>query len=397
MAKRKVDSVILFSFQPDFIPIIKELKNYEITTMHPNFTKMLADIDISAKSLSDFMTRENYEFGNLIAAKKIAEYDRDYKQIGFTGAEEQEWINEKALSYFYSRFDDIAGILLTLDEMNPSVIVLHNDVEPMTRVLALWAKKNSKPCLHVPHAVYLENGGRGGIGTDIHDMISASHVVTCGPYQTNWFAQRGMHTDNIYLTGLPQFDKLYNRKFNRNSACTVLGLTTQRPVVTYMSSWRQDTSLLSCHDGVEESYLAFLETAKQLEDIQFIVKCHPRGNNTKQHADLAKEKGVRCIVLQDHLEPCIAASNAVISYGASNVVLETATYGTTNIIVVGDDKAFPKDDEIIKCNPENLTDAVKFSLSNPVQDYSEFLRKYFYRIDGNNYLRIAELIRRLHN
>lgn len=397
MAKRKARLMILFSFQPDFIPIIKELKNYQIITMHPNFTKMLADIDISAKSLSEFVTSESFEKSKIIAAKKMVEYDRDYQLRGDIAENELSWFTRNALGYFYARLDDISVILLTLDEMNPDLIVLHNDVEPMTRVLALWAKSRNKPCLHIPHAVYLENGGRGEVGTDIHDMISASHVVTCGPYQTNWFVKRGVNTDNIYLTGLPQFDKLYNRKFNRNTACAVLGLTTQRPVVTYMSSWRQDTSLLSCHDGVEESYLAFLETAKQLEDIQFIVKCHPRGNNTKQHADLAKERGVRCIVLQDHLEPCIAASNAIISYGASNVVLETATYGTANIIVVGDDKAFPKDDEIIKCNPENLTDAVKFSLSNPVQDYSEFLRKYFYRIDGNNYLRIAELIRRLHN
>lgn len=389
--------MILTSFQPSFIPIIKELKNYEIVTMHPNFTKMLSDIDVTAKSLSDFMTEENFELSKLTAAKKLVDYDTNYQLFGSVGEFGTKWLQEKSLMYFFSRIDDLSAITLTLDRINPGIIILHNDVEPMMRILALWAKSRGKPCLHIPHAIYLENGGRGAVGTDIHDMITASYVVTSGPYQTDWFMKRGMNPDNIFLTGLPQFDRLAERKFDRNKACAALGLEIRKPVVTYMSSWRQDTNLLGCHDGVEESYLAFLNAAKEMPDIQWIVSCHPRGNNTKQHIDLAKENGVRCLVIGgNYLDQCITASNVVIIYGASNVVLETAVFGNANIISVGDEQAFPYDNEIIKSSLDNITNSVQTALSNLIQDYSAFRRKYFYRVDGNNYLRIAELIRKLH-
>ena len=116
----------------------------------------------------------------------------------------------------------------------------------------------------------LETSGTGEIGSDVHDLITASHVVCNGPFQAEWFLNVALIKIIYILTGLPQFDKLAKHKFTKEQACRVLGQTTNRPVVTYMSSWRQDTNLLGCHDGVEESYKEFLMPQKNYQKFNIL-------------------------------------------------------------------------------------------------------------------------------
>lgn len=383
--------MILFTNHSDFIPIIKQLKEYNIVTFSAQFAKTLNNLDIGAKSLADFITPEMNSDSKDLAAITLLNFFQ-YEYATELGGIRGEWLINKMPGYLYNRLDDMALILITLDKLMPELVVVHNDIEPMNRMICLWAELRGVPALHIPHSVYLENGGVSKIGTDVHDLITASYAVCNGPFQMKWFIDRGMNKDNLFLTGLLQFDKLAEHKFSKRDARSVLGLNQANPVITYMSSWRQDTNLLGCHDGVEESYENFLKAVKELEGYQYIIKCHPNANTLEWHKEKAKEYGVKCIVLKDHLDPVLSASDLVISYGASNVVLEAATYNNIKIAVIGDELAFPSDDEIYKIKDGEIAESIKMLLSVKKVDYTKFLKKYFFGIDGNAHLRIAALI-----
>jgi hypothetical protein len=202
----------------------------------------------------------------------------------------------------------------------------------------------------------------------------------------------------MHITGLPQFDRLQKPVVDHARACQLFHLSPTKPVIVYMSSWRQDTNLLGCHDGIEESYLAFLNAAKVLPDLQYIVKCHPRGNNVAWHVQEAEKLGVKCAITDQHLDVVLNASDVMFSYGPSNVVLEQATLGNSHLAVVGDAMAFGFDPVVVKCSADSMqiADVIRVCLQQPVPDYQAFVQRYLGVLDGQAYKRIALWLRELH-
>ena len=389
--------MIVTSFEPNFIPLLKQFKEHGIVVMHQQFGKLLFDADIPNKFIGEFITSKMRE-DNI---KTAILYLTDLQQHKLTTDElispaVAKFYNDNLVAYLYQRLENIFNIWSALDVLQPNLIIVHNDVEPMNRLLAFWAKSSNKPCLHIPHAVYLDNDGRGAIGTDVHDLVTPSHIAVAGPYQANWYIKRGANPDHVYLTGLPQFERLANWQMERERACRLFKLQPEIPIVTYKSSWRQDTNLSGCHDGVEESFLAFLAVAKQLPDIQYIVSCHPRGNNLDWHKQQVEAAGVKAIVTQDHLDVLLACTDVLISYGPSNVILEAAAYGNMHLIVTNDSQAFSNDSEIIKCTNLQLYETLLQVLQKPLPDYRKFVAKYLYQKDGKNIERLIGLIKELY-
>lgn len=307
-----------------------------------------------------------------------------------------EFLNTNLSGYLVTRLNEMAFTVAALDNYQPSLVVLHNDVEPWMRIIALWAKARNVPCLHVPHAIYLDTNERGAPGTDIHDMISSSHIAVSGPYQAKWYAERAklQHVKpGIVVTGLPQFDRLARPRMDRAQSHYLLKLDPKRPVITYMSSWRQDTNLLGCTDVVDEGYRAFLAAAAQLgPSYQYVIKLHYRaGEQSHQwHMALAKESGVPLVIDTQHIDVVLNSSDMYISIGPSNAILEAAMVGTARVAAIN---GFYYDNEVLKIepNPDSIAAAIRTAIVQPVPDYSQFLSKYTAFRDGQNTARIVQL------
>lgn len=385
---------ILTSFAPAFIPVLKELAralpDLTIYTLHPEFTKMLVDIDLPARSLGQDLQQDLRELAYAAAAQTLV-WTAVQKPPTETLSPLARHFMYSLPTYLYPRLGDLALLALAVDATKPDLILLHNDVEPSTRAVALWAKSRGVPCLHIPHAVYMDGFGRGPIGTDVHDLVTASHICTAGPYQDAWYRARGGSTR---VTGLPQFDRLAKQIISKERALELLGLSPHRPVVTYASSWRQDTNLLGCHDGVVECYRAFLAAAKELPGVQWIVKCHPRGQNTEWHAEEAKKANLDCLVTHQHTEIVLAAQDAILAYSPSGIITEAAHVPGVHLLSIG---GFAEDREVTTLG--ETKDDIKAGLLNvlgePAPDARAFAYKYCGTPDGLAHMRVAQYAQEL--
>jgi hypothetical protein len=296
-----------------------------------------------------------------------------------------KFLREDLRGYLLPRLGDLTMAVMALDEIKPELVILHNDVEPVTRAAALWAKVHDVACLHVPHAVYMDVE-KGAPGSDVHDLITASHLAAAGPFQRAWYERRGFPPGNVRETGLPQFDAYARLTRSRKKARHMLRLDPHRPVVVYASSWAQGTNLLGVHSGVETSYLEFLEATKKLPDVQPVVKTHPRGDNVDWHVERAKEAGVACAVTPHHLEVVLRAADAILAYGPSNVLLEAAFVPGLRLLAT---HGYPDDGAVKKVDGRDVAEALHESLTDPAPDTLAFRVKYVGPPDGRAWERIA--------
>lgn len=384
-------SKILTSYHPPLTPIIKNLAedDHEILTLHADYAKSLTDLDLEAKPLGVMADGNLQNMAYSVASNILG--NMKFSENGL-GPGISKFMGEGITSFLYPRLSDSMLLLLTLKKTKPDLVILHNDIEPITRMTALWAKSEKVPCLHIPHAIY-QDVNRGGIGEDIHDLITASHLAVSGSYQREWYEARGLSSDNIRETGLPQFDAWANLRMTRERARRLLKIPSNASVITYASTWRQDTNILGCNDEWAQSYLNFLEAVKKL-DVFPIVKLHPRSdeNAVKWHIEKAKEAGVRCVVTHLHLPIVLFASDAILAYGGSNVLLEASFIPNMKLMIIC---GYSEDEAIVKVGLDDMAEKIHLSFSSRPSDVRGFQAKYLGIVDGKASDRITDFAREL--
>lgn len=389
--------LIMFSSHDLLLPVIKNLKDdFTIGTLDGRMGDILKNLDIASEPLTKVMTPELKDFAFTAAAHVI------HDLVEFKGYEERvgvgaaKFLTNKFSAFAYSRMADLSLFVLALDIMKPHMLVLHNDVEPMTRTAALWAKARGIKCLHVPHAVY-QDGTRSSIGTDVHDLVTASNLAVAGPYQRAWYEKRGMSAFNVKETGLPQWDKWAEPQKDKARACRLLKLKDYIPTITYIGTWRQNTNMFGCNDSWAQVYVEFLDAVKKIETpLQVIVKTHPNAGNESLnwHASVAKENKVKCLVTSQYLDLVLLASDLVIAPYASNVLIEAATMPHLRLMTMEGD-GFHDDDVIIKAQHDKLVESIIEALQGEPKNSKEFLAKYMGLVDGKAHVRVADYVREL--
>ena len=384
---------ILFSSHNDFVELAKILfaQGHQIAAIQPGFRDVLHGLEIKTDALLDTVTQEDYLQAAKYSAAVINWMSRvDYQEMPIDPIMRSA-LEQNIAGFTYSRIYDLASFVIALSKYRPDVIVVHNDVEPLLRTAAQWGAANGVPVVHVPHSVYLD-AGRGAPGTDVHDIITASHIAAAGPFQRKWYEIRGMPPENIRETGFVHFDKVATVVPNRKLACHLLGLDPRRPVVMYASSWAQSTNLLGIHNGVQTYYEKVLKAAKTLEMAQFVIKCHPSDRNLGWHVE--KAKGLpNVIVTSQHLPIILQATDLLLSYGPSNVLMEASFMPQIRMMV---SSGYEGDPEVVQtgenATPEKIAALLKDSLSKQPVDKSTFRIKYCGPSDGNSATRIVKYI-----
>lgn len=385
-------ATILFSQKDAFIPIIKSLHQagHTILTTHPQLAQALREMDIPAKPLGEINNPNIQAQVHTIAGNILATAKPPTNSLG-PGA--LEWVQQNLRGFLYPRLADVVLFTVLLEVVKPDLIMVHNDVEPLLRAASMWGQGKGIPVLQVPHAVYL-NIEKGNIGDDIHDTVAASHLAVAGWFQRDWYKERG--AVNITETGLPQFDKVARARHDPGLNKMRLGLNPRRPVVTYASSWRQDTNLAGMHTGVEDTYLAMLQVIKRLPEIQFIIKLHPHASASAQwHVDEAKKAGVtgNIQLQQHHLEETLQASDLLLTYSGSNILLEASFFPWVRLMAT---QGYENDPEVTKVSTdppdvEVMIEAIMEALNRPPVELGEFRRKYVGQGDGKAGERIVGL------
>lgn len=375
---------ILTSQAGPFLPILKQFPDAIILALRQEFVQGLADM--KAEPLSAGIQPAQDKAYN--AAAQVLCAAKPFKGLP---TKAQAFFDENLKAFLYQRVLDLSMIVHALDTKKPDILLLHNDVEPFTMITALWAKARGVPCLHIPHAVY-QDINRGEIGTDVHDIVTASHLAAAGSFQAQWYHLRDSEL-MIKVTGLPQFDWWVDMQMDRNRARRLLNLNNRQPVITFYGHWMQTTNVIGITDESEVAYLNFLEAVKD-KPVQIIVKCHPHGGqeNWRWHVDRAKEANVECRVTPSHLEHCLHASDAVAFYGGSNVAIDAAHIPGLRIITI---KGYEQEPSIYQATVDNVGQVVLDSLERAAPSQKMFLSRYDPFCDGFNHLRVAEFVKEL--
>ena len=366
---------VLISGGPAFLEIAKGLQADEYISLFPQVGKMLADVDLPVRDLSTFFQREDWpEIWTWLHAAS--------KNINGTVP------SAEAAGFVISRITHFIPNVIALDRAKPDVLILHNDVEPATRLAALWERARNVPCVHVPHAIYVDSPWRGPTGSDVHDLVTATHLAAAGPYQANWYAARDPSL-KISITGAPRWDWIARWNVSKKRARQLLHIPENALVVTYATSWAQKTSKEGSSVDPFQAFLEFLEAIKEMP-LLLIVKLHPSQADGRRYVDAVSQSGVQAIVTAAHLPYVLTASDLVIVFGPSNLVIEAIALERP---VVCHKAPFPCKGVkwVEKFDPEVLIPLIQRA---PIVSRESIL-EFTGPLDGNATSRVVDLVRSL--
>lgn len=382
---------ILLSSSNAFMGIARtlHLKGHQVWTVSRPFSQQLANADIPNIHLASVLHTKGVRMARNLAIPVLAGLHNPPADERIPANAIQNF-REEGVGLSYKPMPELCALVLALDEVRPDLILLQNDIEDQMRVIAMWAASRSVPCVHIPHSVY-QDINRTEPGTDIHDIVTASYVAVGGWYQRAWYESRGVPPDRIRETGLPQFDAWPPPIMDRARARRLLKVNAKTPVVSYAASWRQNSNLLGCNDEHKLSYLAFLSAVRRITGVEFIIKLHPRTPKAELnwHVEVARQSGTRCQVLTQHLDSCLYASDAVLVYGGSNVILEASYVPDIRLLTV---RGFEDDPEVINLepHPDSMIHGIVSSLHAQPPDLRALRAKYIGVPDGQAGARIIE-------
>ena len=396
---------ILCTGSSGIVHVVRQLQGYDLYTFHRQERDIYNSIDINVENILPIADGSIYSRIMKDSADYCVSLYNDIKNMDVSKLypDVQSFVKNQLCGAVYSRIPEIIAIVYALDVLHPDIILAQDFIQPLYHATALWGAENNVPCIHIPHSVYIDMPyERTDVGTDIHDLITESHVVVASDYQKQWFLDRGMPEENIFITGTVKSDLLlrdYNPSaITAENAKTMLGVSG-KPVVTYLATWSQKTNILGFHDSVDSIYLSFLKATKMLAGVNFIVKLHPNSSPQLKdwHAKMAKDIGAEIIITDKYLGTIAMASDLVISYGASNAIIDAAVYGTRLMVTHG----YEDDDVVTKIGidvtPDNFAKKIAASLNSSIKDASEFINKYYGVVDGHVAERIAKVVEEIVN
>jgi hypothetical protein len=97
------------------------------------------------------------------------------------------------------------------------------------------------------------------------------------------------------------------------------------------------------------------------------------------------------------LDTNLNATDILISYGPSNIVLEAACVPGVRLAIIGTSDGFSEDPEVIKLpvDADAVAMAIADVLGQEPPDYSKFITKYLGYNDGKARVRITNLVKEL--
>jgi len=235
------------------------------------------------------------------------------------------WLPGLALNFLA----DVAANLRALDAyaktdgVEIAGVVVHEDVTPRFRALALWGKAQGLPVIHLPHNnCYLQQR------PDIHDETVADWLLVASPYMREWYAERGFSKQKIKVVGFPGWDYWQHpvvqpAQIPQARARGTFQLEPDVLTLCFCSGWPQRTNAVDDHGMLEVAAHVTLQAAAR-EGWQVIWKMHPgdaQGQEGK-YAQLAAGYRVAAVVTRDHLPYALRAADVAVSTGPSNVLVE---------------------------------------------------------------------------
>ena len=191
----------------------------------------------------------------------------------------------------------------------PRLMVGTNLASGIGTVMSAAATRAGVPVLSLPSgADYLLPPSFDPADTGLTNFV-VPEVVRAAIHQS------GADTGRLFACGWPEMDEI-DASMDRRTARAILGLATDRPLIAFFSSPSNSTDELVVPRAVRARALSALAEACRAEDVDLVVKLHPRetdGDIERRAAEFAPSLPV----LRDRTSHLLAAADGIASVGSA--------------------------------------------------------------------------------
>jgi hypothetical protein len=192
-----------------------------------------------------------------------------------------------------------------------ALIMLWNDVAPLTKSLTFLGKKYGIPTLHVKH-------GMGG--NLVYKKIWANKVAVYGEYCKRFYLRNGNTEEKIIVTGNPYWDNWQPCNSNElNKLRGNLGFSCHKKILLYAPTWYHNFGTTEdplLHEKKDLSVVFnIVSELNKPEQLELIIKLHPGMEKKKPIYEQALRKMNMAGQIFTDISPLplLQAADAVIS------------------------------------------------------------------------------------
>lgn len=281
----------------------------------------------------------------------------------------------------------LACTIAALDELASEyaveLVVLNEDVMPLSKAVWLWSKKHGIPSIHLYHNPGVQRPYA------VHTERNADIVALDGEATREEFIDAGFDPGRLAVTGLPHLDRLAEQAGRqahwRAEICRWHGIDPARPIVVYGTTWTADLSHLEKPGHAREVLKHYFQAIKRLgSQVQHVIKDRPATGAEGETLvrSVGRELGVPPTAYSYVAEPPIKASLLtsekplpyllgadLVVAADSGLLLEAMSVGTRalniatdNIFVYG--PSYAGDWGIRQCGADELPEAILATLED---------------------------------
>ncbi|MDF1604885.1 hypothetical protein [Nocardioides sp. YIM 152315] len=220
------------------------------------------------------------------------------------------------------------------------LFVTTEDVIPLSKTAAAWARKRQVPSLHVAHSLALVDP------YTVHAHLLTDVLAVYGPRGAEGYLDLGIDPARIVATGNPAWDDYASMRQDRDALRTQLlakhGLEHDLPVVVFGTTWSAHLTALDTGDAHRRALAAFVAACADLDrrGVRFsaVVKDRPSNSDVGEEAlaSILAESGARARVVHTSEDgPQWAVAADVLVAVDSNYLVEAMLCGTPAVNLAG--------------------------------------------------------------
>lgn len=236
---------------------------------------------------------------------------------------------------------------------------------------------------------------------NIYGCGDCDKLAIAGEFTKDILVKRGISPSKIELCGLSRFDEIFNTNFDKTISCKKLGMDLARPKILLLTDALVEHGLWS-NKQLKEFFRKIVTVVSEFNDIDFIVKLHPR-ESVDIYQQVLKEVNKHFPIYQDiTLYYELINISDIVMTCLSTTALEAIIFKKPVIILNffnGKKEYIPYVSEGVAYeakNEEELRNLLKEILLkkkyiSPLK-YDKFVKKHVYALDGKATDRIVSII-----
>jgi len=322
-----------------------------------------------------------------------------------------EILNYRFQHFFHAQASDLIGYIEWADKiirvLKPKMLVVMEDVMPISRTMCRTFKHHGLPTLVIQHAAPTSTTNERGIyGFYVNMPLQAQRQAVWGDfYREEWGSKRGKPAESQVVVGNPRYDFIVeDYRPQKSEICHKLGLVPERGIIVVAGAWYASGSAAATIEVGEHFIRSTIKALKNFPEEQIVIKLHPAFYKRYRQiiAAIAEEENIEVTITKDYLWELLAVSDLVI-VTESTVGLDAMVLDKPVVVVKLNSRLGSKDYisggvALGAYSPGDIAPVVREVLHNEQvrQELAEarkrFVYEHAYIQDGKASKRIAELI-----